>query len=59
MLKCTWCKKEVYATINDKCSDCYYSWEGLPLIDKFYLIMAGVLLIMTTILIMIIWTINS
>lgn len=29
MLICKRCKKEVYSTINDKCSDCYYNWEGL------------------------------
>jgi len=38
---------------------CFVIVYELLLIDKFYLIMAGVLLIMTTILIMIIWTINS
>jgi len=34
MLICKSCKKEVCSTINDKCEDCYYSWEGLYLSDK-------------------------
>jgi hypothetical protein len=38
MLKCKLCKKEVYSTINGSCSNCYYSWEGLPLTDKILIV---------------------
>jgi hypothetical protein len=34
MLKCKYCKKEVWATINESCHNCYYAWEVFPLSDK-------------------------
>ena len=43
MLICKKCKKEVYSTINDKCFDCYYNWEGLDLSFKISLIILGIL----------------
>jgi hypothetical protein len=35
---CKKCKKETYSTINNKCVNCYYDWEGLESIDKFIII---------------------
>lgn len=43
MLICKRCKKEVYSTINDKCSKCYYNWEGLDFSFKISIIMLIVL----------------
>ena len=40
---CKRCKKEVYSTINDKCSDCYYNWEGLNLFFKIGIIILAIL----------------
>ena len=42
-MKCKWCKKEVYSTINNKCENCYYLWEGQNLITKInVLLLVGV-----------------
>jgi len=43
MLICNRCKKETYSTINDKCSDCYYNWEGLNLSFKIGIIILAIL----------------
>jgi hypothetical protein len=40
---CKSCKKEIYSTINDKCSNCYYDWEGLDLSFKISLIILAIL----------------
>jgi len=40
---CKKCKKEVYSTINDKCIDCYYFWEGMPLSFKILIIILIIL----------------
>jgi len=42
---CKRCKKEVYSTINDKCSDCYYNWEGLDLSFKNGIILLAILFV--------------
>jgi hypothetical protein len=43
VLFCKKCKKEVYSTINDKCSNCYYNWEGLDLSFKIGIIILVIL----------------
>ena len=54
-MKCKWCKKEVYSTINDKCEDCYYLWEGQDLIIKIsVLLLAGLELFIILIILRII-----
>lgn len=40
---CKKCKKEVYSTINEKCTDCYYLWEGMPLNMKIGIILLIIL----------------
>ena len=50
-LICKQCTKEVYRTINDKCTDCYYSWEGKPFGIKM-LVINSLLVLLTSLILL-------